>query len=97
VNETAIYLRELYVNLDVKGEDSAEKAAEYCSKPQASLLKSMLHLLSLILEVQVLPSSCSISMRLRSPFCGMRKTFIHFIDVFYACLGDEVAVCCVDY
>lgn len=40
--------------MDCKSEGVADQAAEYCKKPEAGSLKSMLHLLSLVLEVRLL-------------------------------------------
>ena len=53
VRDAAGSLCDLYEAVDFKNENPGEQMARLCEKPEANLLKSMLHLLSLVLEVRV--------------------------------------------
>ena len=51
VRDAALALCVSYEAIDCKNEGAAKEIAELCEKPEAGLLKSMLHLMSLVLEV----------------------------------------------
>lgn len=51
MQEAAKSLFDAYESVNCKDSSAAEQVAGLCEKPEATLLKSMLHLLSLVLEV----------------------------------------------
>lgn len=82
IHEATGILCTLYEAVDCKNENAVGQVAELCEKPEAGLLKSMLHFLSLVLEE--MKSACAYLIM----DSGILETLIKLLRVVQRCLID---------